>query len=405
MNKKTIKDIDVKNKIVLVRDDFNVPIKDRKILDDFKIRKSLDTINYLIKQNAKIVLMSHLGKPKGKIVENLRLKPVAECLAAMMNKRIVTTKTQKTGEDSKNGVIYYCDDCIGNIVKKTINDADFGDIILLENVRFYPEEEKNDVEFAKKLASLGEIFCEDGFGSVHRGHASVSGIAKFLPAVAGLLLEREVDVLTEVLEKPEHPYLVILGGAKISTKLNLINKLAKQADKLLVAGALSNTIFMANGLNVGGSLVEKEMIDQIKTTVLKNNNIDIPIDVVVGKENGDNARIVDVGNGISNDEFIYDIGPKTIELFKRKIDKSSLVVWNGPMGKFENERYAKGTFELAKELVKVKKAVVGGGETSMAIRELGLEDKIYHLSTGGGAMLEFLEGKEMPGIECLQVKS
>ncbi len=384
MNKKTIKDIDVKNKTVLVRADFNVPIKDGKILDDFKIKKSLDTINYLIKNNAKIVLMSHLGKPKGKVVEDLRLDSIAKRLSEMLEKKVEKLN-----------------DCIGQEVNDKVKQAKLGDVILLENVRFHPEEEKNDPEFAKKLASLGEIFCEDGFGSVHRAHASVSGIAKFLSAVAGLLLEKEVDVLTEVLEKPDHPYLVILGGAKISTKLNLINKLAKQADKLLVAGALSNTIFLANGVNVGGSIVEKEMLEQIKNTVLKNTNIDIPIDVIVGKDNGDGTRTVDIGNGISSDEFIYDIGPKTIDLFKRKIDKARLVVWNGPMGKFENKKFAKGTENIAKELVRVKKAVVGGGETSMAIRKLGLEDKIYFLSTGGGAMLEFLEGKLMPGIECL----
>ncbi|MDD3887391.1 MAG: phosphoglycerate kinase [Patescibacteria group bacterium] len=384
MNKKTIKDIDVKNKTVLVRADFNVPIENGKILDDFKIKKSLDTINYLVKKNAKVVLMSHLGKPKGKVVEELRLDPIAKSLSQMLGRKVEKL-----------------DDCIGQEVNDKVKKARFGEVILLENVRFYPEEEKCDLKFAKKLASLGEIFCVDGFGSVHRAHASVTGVAKFLPAVAGLLLEKEVDVLTEVLEKPEHPYLVILGGAKISTKLNLINKLAKQADKLLVAGALSNTIFMVNGLNVGGSMVEKKEIPLIKETVLKNTNIDIPIDVTVGKDNGDGTRIVDIGNGINSDEFIYDIGPKTIDLFKRKIDKARLLVWNGPMGKFENEKYAKGTDELARELVKVKKAVVGGGETSMAIRKLGLEDKIYFLSTGGGAMLEFLEGKTMPGIECL----
>jgi len=384
MNKKTIKDIDVKNKTVLVRADFNVPIENGKILDDFKIKKSLDTINYLIKNDAKVVLMSHLGKPEGKIVEELRLDPIALKLSEMLGKKVEKLN-----------------DCIGQEVSDKVKKAKFGEVILLENVRFYPEEEECDLEFAKKLASLGEIFCVDGFGSVHRAHASVTGVAKFLPAVAGLLLEKEVDVLTEVLKKPEHPYLVILGGAKISTKLNLINKLGKQADKLLVAGALSNTIFMANGLNVGGSMVEKKEIPLIKETVLKNTNIDIPIDVIVGKDNGDGTRIVDIGNGINSDEFIYDIGPKTIDLFKKKINKARLLVWNGPMGKFENEKYAKGTDELARELVKVKKAVVGGGETSMAIRKLGLEDKIYFLSTGGGAMLEFLEGKTMPGIECL----
>lgn len=388
MNKKTIKDIDVKNKTVLVRVDFNVPIENGKILDDFKIKKSLETINYLIKNNAKVVLMSHLGKPKGKIVEELRLDPIALKLSEMLGKNVEKLN-----------------DCIGQEVDDKVKQAKFGDIILLENVRFYSEEEKCDLEFAKKLASLAEIFCVDGFGSVHRSHASVTGIAKFLPAVAGLLLEKEVDVLTEVLEKPDHPYLVILGGAKISTKLNLINKLAKQADKLLVAGALANTIFLANGVNVGSSIVEKDQISQIKETVLKNNNVDIPIDVIVGGNNGDGTRTVDIGKGISKDEFIYDIGPKTIDLFKRKIDKARLVVWNGPMGKFENEKYATGTENIAKELVKVKKAVVGGGETSMAIRKLGLEDKIYFLSTGGGAMLEFLENKPMPGIECLEAKS
>lgn len=391
MNKKTLKDIDVKNKVVLARGDFNVPIKRRsevggrksEILDDFKIRKSLRTINYLVEKNAKVVLMSHLDRPGGKVVEDLRLNPIAVRLSELLNRNVKKL-----------------DDCVGEKVKKVIDQADFGDIILLENVRFYPEEKKNDPEFAKELASLGEVFVMDGFGVAHREQASVSGVAKFLPAVAGFLLENEIDVLTKIVEDPDRPYVAVLGGAKIRTKLELINKLLKKADYVLVSGALVNTILFIKGIDIGSSKINKELLSDIKK-IIDNNKLILPVDLAVGKNNGDGARVVSVGEKINREEYIYDIGPRTLDLFLEYAGKSQLLVWNGPLGKFENEKFSKGTFGFVKELPSFKKVVVGGGETSMVIDKFELEDKIYHLSTGGGAMLEFLEGKKMPGIGCL----
>ncbi len=383
MDKKTVKDIDVENKVVLMRDDFNVPVKDGKILDDFKIRKSLKTINYLVEKNAKVILMSHLGRPGGKVVEDLRLDPIAVRLSELLNKEVKKLN-----------------DCIGEEVKKAVDGVDFGDIILLENVRFYSEEKENNLGFAKKLASLGKVFVMDGFGVVHREQASVSGVAGLLPAVAGFLLENEVDVLTKVLNDPERPYVVVLGGAKIRTKLELINKLLNEADWILIGGALVNTILFAKGVDVGGSKIDRELLPDVKK-IIDNNRLVLPLDLVVGRDNGDEARIVDVGQEIGQNEFIYDIGPKTLDLFLKHAKKSQLLVWNGPLGKFENEKFAKGTFGFAKELPGLEKVIVGGGETSLVIHDLELEDEIYHLSTGGGAMLEFLEGIKLPGIECL----
>lgn len=389
MNKKTVEDIDVAGKRVLVRVDYNVPIENGVVGDLTRIEKSLPTINYLVDQGAKVILMSHLGRPEGEVVEEMRLTPVAKKVEELLGKPVKKL-----------------DDCVGEKVKKEVMAMKDGEIVMLENVRFYPGEEANDPEFTKQLAELGEVFVNDAFGTAHRAHASTAGLADYLPVVSGLLLEKEIDVLTEVMDKPKRPLVAIIGGAKISTKLGLIEKLLDKVDYLCLGGALANTIFLARGEQVGKSLVEEDVLEEAKKINPEDLKIQIPVDVVVAREprEGVATKVVGVAS-VGPEEMILDIGPDTINLFREVIDKAGTVIWNGPLGMFEVSPFAEGTKEIARAAAEARaKVVVGGGETVEALNQLGLEAKVDHVSTGGGAMLEFLEGKELPGVAALEDK-
>ena len=388
---KFIRDFNFEHKRVLVRVDFNVPLwlgknGDIDNEEDWRIEATLPTINYLLEQKAKIILIAHFGRPNGKIVENLRLDLVKKRLEKLLARPVIKLN-----------------DCIGEEVEKQIGNMQAGDIVLLENIRFYPEEKNNDSDFAKQLADLGEIYVNDAFGTSHRAHASIIGLPKYLPNCAGLLLEKEIKFLSKILEKTEHPLVVIVGGAKISTKIKFIKNFLDKADNLLLAGALANTIISAKGFNIGKSVTEEEMIGEIKKLELTSIKLHIPVDVVVsvdpsGKES---SRISPVGK-TREDEMILDIGPDTIKLFTRIISQAKMVVWNGPMGLLEVEKFSLGSREIAHAIAKNPGfSTVGGGDTVAFLEEIGLLDKITHVSTGGGAMLKFLAGEKLPGIEAL----
>ena len=392
--KKTIKDIDVKNKKVLMRVDFNVPLTpEGKVSDDTRIVKALPTIKYLKEQRAKIILMSHLGKPKGKVVEELRLEPVARYLSTLLNESVLMLS-----------------DCVGEEVESKIAGMLEGDIVLLENLRFHAEEENNDPEFAKKLVSLAEVYVNDAFGTAHRAHASTEGVTKFIPAVAGLLMEEEINNLSNILEKPEHPLVCLVGGAKISTKIKVIEKLLERAEKVLLGGALVNNILIEKGQNIGKSKVEKEMAFEAKKLLPYleegENKLYMPLDYIVASSPNENAKSrISNGTDLKDFEMILDIGPKTIAQYKEIINNSNMVIWNGPMGLFEIPKFAKGSYEIAQAVADSNaKSIIGGGETLDLVKSLGLEEKLTFVSTGGGAMLEFLEGKELPGIAALNDK-
>ena len=389
MNKQTVRDIDLQGKTVLVRVDFNVPLQEGKIMDDTRIVKTLPTINYLLDNHCKVILLSHLGRPDGNVNDKLRLAPIADHLAKLLKKPVIKLN-----------------DCVGEEVETKVRQAKPGEIILLENVRFHSAEEKNDLAFAKELALLGDVYVNDAFGAAHRAHASTEGITKYLPAVAGLLLTKEIETLEKIMTDPERPLVGIIGGAKISTKMGVIAKLLPKVDCLLLGGALANTILKAKGVQVGASLVEDEMLSEASKLPIDKKELEIPVDVVVAKDpqKPEDSQIKATGK-IDSDDRILDIGPDTIKLFSDIISKAKMVIWNGPLGMFEIPKFAEGTKEIAKVIGESGvKAIVGGGETVDAIKELGLADKIWHISTGGGAMLEFLEGKELPGIKALKNK-
>ncbi len=395
MRKKGLKDVDVKQKRVLVRVDFNVPLSpDGDILDDFRIKAEIPTINYLCENNAKVILMSHLGRPKGRVVKKLRMDPIAKELSKLL--RIPVKKL---------------DDCIGEEVEKAIADADYGDVILLENLRFYNEEIENDTEFAKKLSSLADIYVNDAFATAHRVAASNIGVTAFLPSVAGFLMEKEIVVLSKLLSAPEHPFVGILGGAKVSDKIGVINNLMNTVDEFLIGGGMSFTFLRANGYDIGYSLCEENTIStarQILENAKKNSvKITLPADVLSVPEVKENApaHIVDIEE-IPNDGIGVDIGPKTAKIFKKKIQDAKTIVWNGPLGVFEIEAFAKGTYEIARFLgtLKNKTIVAGGGETAATLRKFGVDKQITHVSTGGGAFLKFLEGHSLPAIEAIEDK-
>lgn len=393
--KKTLKDVDVKGKRVLVRVDFNVPIsKEGEILDEYRILGALPTINYLRENNAKVILMSHLGRPKGKD-ESLKMDPVAKDL-------------EKLGGFK----VYKLNDCVGDEVKDFINNKmNYGEVVLLENLRFHKGEEENSPEFAKELASLGDIYVDDAFATAHRVAASTVGITQFLPSVAGLLMEKEIYTLNKLLENPEHPYVAVLGGAKVSDKIGLIKNLIGKVDKLLIGGGMCFTFLKSQSYNIGRSLCEddklsvaKELLEEAKA---KGTKIVLPVDIVVAREVKEEAYagIVDIED-IQNDVVGVDIGPRTIKLFENELSNAKTIVWNGPLGVFEIERFANGTYEIAKfigSLLGVT-TVAGGGETVEAFRKFDLQEQITHLSTGGGAFLEFLEGKTLPAVEALNDK-
>ena len=395
MNKKTVRDIDLKDKKVIVRCDFNVPLDENgKITDNRRIVGALDTIKYLLEQNAKIILVSHLGRPKGEVKPEFSLKPVAEELSRLL------------GKDVK-----LASDIIGESAKTLTSKMKSGDIVLLENIRFDAREEKNDLEFAKQLASMAEIYVNDAFGTAHRAHSSTAGIAQYLPAVSGFLMEKELNFLGTVLENPKRPFVAILGGAKVSDKIAVIDNLLNKVNSLIIGGAMANTFIKAMGYNVGNSLCETDKIDLanelIEKAKLKNIKLILPIDAKIGKEfNKDTeSKIVDINN-VPEGWSIFDIGPKTIELYKKELENAKTIVWNGPVGLFEFDQFAIGTNSVAEILASLDNAttIIGGGDSAAAVEKSGLADKMTHISTGGGASLEFLEGKKLPGVECLQDK-
>ena len=384
----TLNDLDFQGKRVLIRVDYNVPLdkKTNEITDDKRIRETLPTIKYLIERSARVILCSHLGRPDGKIVDSLRMGKVAERLGQLMN-----TKIKKL------------DDCVGNEVKKEVVAMGEGDVIVLENLRFHPEEEANDEEFSRQLAELADIYVNDAFGTCHRAHASTYGVAKYLKSAAGFLVEKELRVMGKAMEAPDNPFIAILGGAKISDKIKVIENLLAKVDRLLIGGAMIFTFFKAQGKNVGNSKMEAEYTDLAKK-LLQNKKITLPVDVVVAdKFDADaNSKVVYVDN-IPNDWIGLDIGPKTIENYKEILKNAKTVVWSGPLGVFELEKFANGTKEIAKFLSTLKAAtIVGGGDTAAAVEKFSYAGKLTHVSTGGGASLKFFEGKKLPGIEALE---
>ena len=386
-NKKTIRDLEFEGRKVLVRVDFNVPLQDGGIADDTRMRAALPTIQYLINQGARIILCSHLGRPKGQVVESLSLRPVADHLSNLLGKQVA-----------------FSVDCVGEVAKTAASQLKNGEVLLLENTRFHPQEKANDDEFAGELASLADIYVNDAFGSAHRAHASTVGAAHKLPAVAGFLMEKELQYLGEALAEPEHPFVAILGGAKISDKIGVVDRLLQIADRMLIGGGMANTFLAAQGFDMAESLVEEDAVI-IATEILERagDNLLLPLDLVVAAEFDEKAeyRTVTVGS-IPEEWRAMDIGPETVRVFCTEIEVARLVVWNGPMGVFEFEPFAVGTQALATAVAECGgTTIVGGGDSAAAIRQAGLTDSISHVSTGGGAALEFLEGKTLPGVDAL----
>ncbi len=395
MNKKTVKDIDVNGKKVLVRCDFNVPIDSEtgKITDNRRIRAALPTIQYLLDNNAKVILCSHLGRPKGEFNLKYSLKPVAEELSKLLNKDVKLAK-----------------DVIGESAKELTSNMKEGDIVLLENVRFHKEEEQNDPEYSKALASMAEIYVNDAFGTAHRAHSSTTGVADYLPAVSGFLIEKELEFLGGALENPKHPFVAILGGAKVSDKIGVIENLLDKVDTLIIGGGMAYTFYKAQGHHIGTSICEEDKLDLAKSILEKAQEkgvkLLLPVDNHVSSEYSNNGEDKIVDSTEIPDGFMgLDIGPKTIEKFEEAVKDAKTVVWNGPLGVCEFDKFATGTKAVATMLSKIgATTIIGGGDSAAAIEKLGLADKMTHISTGGGASLEFLEGKTLPGIACLQDK-
>ena len=393
--KKTVKDVDVRSRRVLVRVDYNVPLDAQgNVSDDKRITASLPTINYLLEQGARIILCSHLGRPKGEVKKEFSLAPVAKRLKELL----------------PNVNIYFASDCIGEEAQQKAAALKDGEILLLENLRFHKEEEKNDPEFAKKLASLAEIYVSDAFGTVHRAHASTAGVAAYLPAVAGFLIGKELSIMGGALENPERPFVAILGGAKVADKIGVITNLLNKCDTLLIGGGMAYTFFKAMGYEIGDSLLDAESIDLAKqlmeTAKEKGVKLLLPVDTVVAKAFAADAEHMTVAsNAIPAGWQGLDIGEKTRELFAAEIKNAKTVIWNGPMGVFEFPEFAKGTEAVAKACAECGgTTIIGGGDSASAVKKLGYADKMPHISTGGGASLEFLEGKVLPGVAALNDK-
>ena len=398
MNKKTIKDIDVKGKKVLVRVDFNVPLsKENKeeIADDARIKAAIPTIDYLLENGACVILMSHLGRPKGEAKPEFALKPVANWLENHYKDKFHFFPSPEVVDDK---------------VKEEVANLKEGEVCLIENTRFVKGETKNDESFAKELASLADIYVNDAFGTSHRAHSSNVGVASLLPSAVGLLIEKEIDIMGKALEDPEHPFVAILGGAKVSDKIGVIDNLINKVDTILIGGGMAYTFLKAQGKEIGKSLLEEDKmdlsLDLIKKAKANNVEILLPIDAVIADEikAGVDTQVVDI-DSIPTDKEALDIGPKTAEMFAEKIKNAKTVVWNGPMGVFEIKEFSNGTYEVAKALADSSAlTIVGGGDSALAIEMAGLKDKITHVSTGGGASLEFLEGKTLPGIAAIEDK-
>lgn len=391
--KKSVKDIDVKGKRVFVRVDFNVPMEDGKVTDDTRIRAALPTIQYLVDEGAKVILSSHLGRPKGEVKEELRLTAAGERLAELLGKPVKKL-----------------DESVGENVKAVVAAMEDGDIVLLENVRFHAGEEKNDPALAKQFAELADVYVNDAFGAAHRAHATTAGIAEFLPAVSGFLMQKELDVLGKALADPERPFTAIIGGAKVKDKIDVINHLLEKVDNLIIGGGLSYTFTKAQGHEVGTSLLEEDKIDLAKSFIKKAEdkgvNFYMPVDAVVADEfsKDANTKVVDIDK-IPADYMGLDIGPKTAEIYADVIKNSKLIIWNGPMGVFEMDAFANGTKAVANAMAETEGyTVIGGGDSAAAVEKFSVAEKMSHVSTGGGASLEFMEGKELPGVVALNDK-
>lgn len=394
MQKKTIKDIDIRNKRVLMRVDYNVPLDDHlNITDDSRITKSLPTVKYVLEQGAKVILMSHLGRPKGKPEPKYSLAPVSKHLSKLINRPVELLS-----------------DCIGSAVEQKVKNLKNGEVVLLENLRFHKEEEENESHFSKQLASLGEVYVNDAFGTAHRAHASTVGVTSHLPSVAGFLLGKEVEYFDKVISNPERPFVAILGGAKVSDKIKLIKNLFQKADMILIGGAMAYTFYKVQGINIGNSKFEPagEPAAREALEIAKNKNFPIyfPVDRVIAEKLEKNVPFKITEGDIPDGWSGFDIGPKTIEKYKELLTKAKTVVWNGPVGVCEYPPFDKGTRALAEHLASLESTttIIGGGDTAAAVIQMGLEDKMSHVSTGGGASLEYLEGTVLPGIKALQDK-
>jgi phosphoglycerate kinase len=387
MNKKTVRDIDLKGQRVLMRVDFNVPMQDSKVTDDKRIRASLPTIRYVLDQGASLILMSHLGRPKGGPDPAFSLRPAAEVLSSQLG---IPVKMAA--------------DTVGAEVEALAKELKPGEVLMLENTRFHAGEEKNDLELAKQMAALADVYVNDAFGSAHRAHSSTEGVARFLPAVSGFLMEQELEYLGRAVLNPEHPYVAILGGAKISDKISVVETLLSKADKLIIGGGMANTFLAAKGYSMQDSLVETASIEMAKSIMDKSGEkLLLPVDALIADkfEAEANTQVVDVDR-IPPGWRMLDIGPKSVEAFKAALRDAKLIVWNGPMGVFEMPKFAEGTFAIARMLADSgATTVIGGGDSASAVKKAGVAKQMTHVSTGGGASLEFLEGKELPGVAAL----
>lgn len=393
--KKTVRDIDVAGRKVLVRCDFNVPMKNGNITNDIRIVSALPTIKYLIENDAAVILMSHMGRPKGEPKPEFTLRPVADRLSELLGQDVIFAPSPVVVDDG---------------VRETAAALQGGQVMLLENVRYRAEETKNEEPFTGELASLGEIFVNDAFGTAHRAHCSTAGLAKYMPAVSGFLIEKEIKFLGDVLEDPERPFVAIMGGAKVGDKIPVIENLMKKVDSLIIGGGMSYTFFKAMGYEIGTSILDEESIDLagelMKKAEAAGVQLLLPVDTVCAKEfSNDSEKAVFDRDSIPADMMGMDIGPKTVELYKECISKAKTIVWNGPAGVFEMPSFEAGTKAIAQALAESDATtVIGGGDSAAAVEQFGLADKMTHISTGGGASLEFLEGKELPGVACLEDK-
>lgn len=395
MDKQTIRDVDLKGKRVLVRVDFNVPLEGDRVTDDTRVRESIPTLKYILDQQPRsLILMSHLGRPKGGPTPEFSLRPVVPVVSKLLGVEVA-----------------FAEDCIGEKAEQAANALPPGGVLLLENTRFHKGEEKNDPEIARQIAALGDILVNDAFGTAHRAHASNVGVSTHLPAVAGFLMQKELDFLINAVEKPERPFVAILGGAKVSDKVQVIEALLSKVDRLLIGGGMANTFFKAQGYNIGSSLVEEDAVETAKNLLGKSGDkLVLPTDAVIADafDNNANRKTIQVTEGVPDGWRILDIGPETIANYERILADAKTVVWNGPMGVFEMSNFAQGTLQVAEKLAELTgkgvKTIIGGGDSASAVTNAGLADKMTHISTGGGASLELLEGKELPGVTALADK-